>query len=134
MKKALLISAGALALGLGALGAVLPVLPATPFLLLALCCFAKGSERLNRWFQGTSLYKTYLAEYMQTKSLPLKRKLSIQILAGAMMTVSFILVDSLVPRIILALAFIGHNYVFLFKIKTRKPEPKNDKNLIPDKT
>lgn len=41
------------------------------------------------------------------------------------MVISFILIDSLVLRIILALGFIIHNYVFLFRIKTREPEIKN---------
>ena len=125
MKKVLFILAGSTAVALGALGTVLPVLPTTPLLLLALYCFAKGSEKLNRWFQGTSIYKRYLAEYVQTKSLTRKQKLSVQILAGAMMVISFILIDSLVLRIILALGFIIHNYVFLFRIKTREPEIKN---------
>jgi uncharacterized membrane protein YbaN (DUF454 family) len=133
MKKVLFILAGSTALALGVLGTVLPVLPTTPLLLLALYCFAKGSERLNQWFQGTSLYKRYLAEYVRTKSLTLKQKLSVQILAGAMMVISFILIDSLVLRTILALGFIIHNYVFIFRIETRKAQVKNDKDLISDK-
>ncbi|MDR1132128.1 MAG: YbaN family protein [Oscillospiraceae bacterium] len=130
MKKALFVSAGIAALALGVLGTVLPVLPTTPLLLLALYCFAKGSEKLNKWFRGTVLYQKYLAEYVQTKSLPLKQKLAIQVFAGLMMVISFMLIDNSVMRLILVMGFLVHNYVFIFKIKTRKAEAENNKGII----
>ena len=58
IKKIIYIVVGCLGVGLGAVGAVLPLLPAFPFLLLAAFCFAKSSERLHNWFTSTKLYKT----------------------------------------------------------------------------
>lgn len=58
IKKIIYIVVGCLGVGLGAAGAVLPLLPAFPFLLLAAFCFAKSSERLHNWFTSTKLYKT----------------------------------------------------------------------------
>ena len=46
--RILYIVLGCLSLGLGAVGAVLPILPTTPFLMAAAFCFARGSQRLNQ--------------------------------------------------------------------------------------
>ena len=59
-KKILYLSLGILGLGLGALGAVLPLLPAFPFLMLAAFCFGRISEKLDRWFKSTKLYQKNL--------------------------------------------------------------------------
>ena len=59
-KKILYLALGILGLGLGALGVVLPLLPAFPFLMLAAFCFGRSSEKLDRWFKGTKLYKNKL--------------------------------------------------------------------------
>ena len=58
MKRILWIVLGCVGVGLGAVGAVLPLLPAFPFLLLAAFSFAKSSERLHTWFVHTKLYQT----------------------------------------------------------------------------
>ena len=60
MKKMIYIVLGCIGVGLGAVGAVVPLLPAFPFLMLAAFCFAKSSERLNNWFINTKLYKDNL--------------------------------------------------------------------------
>lgn len=52
MKKVLYIAVGCLGLALGAVGAVLPLLPAFPFLLLAAVCFGRSSQCLSDWFVG----------------------------------------------------------------------------------
>lgn len=69
IRKVLYIAVGCIGVGIGAVGAVLPLLPAFPFLLLAAFCFAKSSEKLHRWFTGTKLYKNNLESYVNGKGM-----------------------------------------------------------------
>ena len=63
---------GFLCMGIGAVGVVLPVLPTTPFLLLASFCLAKGSDRFHRWFTETTLYQKHLESFVKDRSMTLK--------------------------------------------------------------
>lgn len=121
IKKILYIVAGCIAMGLGALGAVLPLLPAFPFLLLAAFCFAKSSERLHSWFTGTKLYKNNLESYVQGKGMTRKTKIRIMVTMTLLMTIGFIMMDQvLVGRIVLACVWVFHILYFSFGVKTIK--------------
>ncbi|MDR7811063.1 YbaN family protein [Lacrimispora sp.] len=120
LKKVIYASIGIAAMALGAVGTVVPGLPATPFFLLALLCFTKSSEKLNCWFRGTGLYAKYVKEYEYDRSMTRKQKLIIQAAAGLMMFISFLLIGNMAVRLLLIAAFILHNYVFIFVIKTRQ--------------
>ncbi|MDR0937619.1 MAG: YbaN family protein [Oscillospiraceae bacterium] len=63
LKKILFITIGCLAIALGTLGIVLPLLPTVPFYVLALCVLPKGSERFARWFDNSKLCRGALAKY-----------------------------------------------------------------------
>ena len=88
--KPLWIMLGFIALALGAIGIPLPLLPTTPFLLLAAFCFAKGSKRLDNWFRSTSLYKKHLESFATNRAMTLKTKLCILIPATLLLFGAFI--------------------------------------------
>jgi uncharacterized membrane protein YbaN (DUF454 family) len=67
--------AGALAVLLGILGLFLPLLPTTPFLLLASWCFARGSTRLHRWLLSHRVFGEYLRNFEAGRGIPLKAKI-----------------------------------------------------------
>lgn len=116
--KLLYIIIGFIALGLGVLGLILPVLPTTPLLLLASYCFVKGSERFEIWFKGTTLYKRHLETFVKERSMTFKQKLTILLFADVMIAIPFFILDSLMVRVMLVLIVIYKYYYFIYKIKT----------------
>ncbi|MGM9604085.1 MAG: YbaN family protein [Faecousia sp.] len=131
IKKIVYMTLGCIGVGLGALGAVLPLLPAFPFLLLAAFCFGKSSEKLHTWFIGTRLYKDNLESYVQGKGMTRKTKVRIMITVTILMCVGFIMMHRTnVGRIVLGCVWAFHLLYFLFGVKTIPgeihPEPQGD--------
>lgn len=118
LKKIIYVMMGCIGLGLGALGAVLPLLPAFPFLMLAAFCFARSSEKLDNWFKNTKLYKNNLESYVQGRGMTKKTKVKIMITVTALMSVGFIMMGSVpVGRIVLFCVWVFHILYFSFGVK-----------------
>lgn len=123
VKKIVYIVLGCLGVGLGAAGAVLPLLPSFPFLLLAAFCFGKSSRRLHTWFTGTKLYKNNLESYVQGRGMTWKTKLRIMVTVTLLMTIGFVVMHRVpVGRIVLACVWAFHVLYFVFGVKTLRPE------------
>ena len=123
IKKSFYVVLGCIGVGLGALGAAVPLLPAFPFLMLAAICFGKSSERLNTWFKGTKLYKDNLESYVAGNGMTWKTKIRIMMIVTLTMAVGFIMMSKVpVGRIILACVWLFHIFYFCFGIKTLKEE------------
>lgn len=127
IKKMIYIAVGCVGLILGAIGSVVPMLPAFPFLLLAAYCFGKSSERLHTWFIGTKLYKNNLESFVQGKGMTWAAKLRIMGTVTAVMLISFIMMKNVpVGRTVLACVWVFHVLYFVFAIKTLHPETAAD--------
>lgn len=123
IKKMIYIAVGCIGLILGAIGSVVPMLPAFPFLLLAAYCFGKSSERLHTWFIGTKLYKNNLESFVQGKGMTRAAKLRIMGTVTAVMLISFIMMKNVpVGRAVLGCVWVFHVLYFVFAIKTLPPE------------
>ena len=125
MKKIILVIVGCIGVGLGALGAVLPILPAFPFLLLAAVCFAKSSDRLDRWFRGTKLYKNDLESFVKGQGMTRKTKIKVMITVTLLMSIGFAIMFSkeiYVPCMILGGVWLFHIIYFTFFVKTHRPQ------------
>ena len=119
IKKICYIVLGCIGVGLGALGAVLPLLPAFPFLLLAAFCFGRSSEKLNHWFINTKLYKNNLESYVQGKGMTRKTKIKIMVTVTILMSIGFAMMHAVpVGRIVLGCVWVFHIVYFCLGVKT----------------
>ena len=116
--KVIYILLGLFFLALGLLGIPLPVLPTTPFLLLASYFFAKGSDRMNDWFMSTKIYQNYIEEFIRTRSMTLKHKLSILLPVSTLLILTFFLINNIYVRILIVMVVILKYYYFFAHIKT----------------
>lgn len=122
LRRSIYITLGLISFGIGVAGAILPVLPGGPFFLFASYCFTKSSERLDRWFKGTSFYKQYVDRYFIKRYMTRWEKIRINLIADFFIVMSIIMIDILIIRIVMITLALIKYYYFIFKIKTIKPE------------
>lgn len=129
IKKIALVIVGCIGVGLGAVGAVVPMLPAFPFLMLAAVCFAKSSEKLDTWFKGTKLYKNNLETYVKGQGMTKKTKIKVMITVTLLMSFGFFMMfrkDLFVPCGILGAVWLFHILYFTFGVKNYTPATKTE--------
>jgi len=115
-----LITAGTFFVGLGVLGIYLPLLPTTPFLLLAAACYARGSKRFYTWLLSNKWFGNYIKNYREGKGVPLRVKvLSISLLWITIIFSAAFVVHILLARIILILIASGVT-IHILSIRTLK--------------
>lgn len=119
LKKMLYLLVGFLGVVLGAVGAVVPMLPAFPFLLMAAFGFGKSSERLERWFKGTRLYRENLEDFVSKRGMTRKAKIRIMLTVTILMSIGFVMMHAVaVGRVVLVCVWIFHVLYFVFGIRT----------------
>ena len=121
VKKIIYIVVGCICVGLGAIGAFIPILPTVPFLLVSAFCFARSSEKLNNWFKGTKLYKNNLESYVKGEGMTIKTKVKIMTTVTILMAIGEICMMKVpVGQICLGVVWVAHVIAFFFFIKTKK--------------
>jgi uncharacterized membrane protein YbaN (DUF454 family) len=104
----LLMGAGTLSLGIGIVGIFLPLLPTTPFVLLAAILYSRSSKRFHHWLLYNKLFGRFIRNYLSGKGIPLSAKIvSIALLWITLGTTAIFFVSMLVIRIILLLVGVG---------------------------
>ena len=86
LKRMIYLVLGFICLGAGCVGVVLPLLPSFPFFVGTAFFFAKSSDRLHRWFRGTSLYKEHLEPFLNKKGMTVQTKIRIIVMVTILMT------------------------------------------------
>lgn len=115
------LAAGVITLGLGIIGIFIPLLPTTPFLLLASFCLVRSSARMHHWLMHHRILGRYLTDYLEHKAIRPAARISALIFLWSALLVSIILVDHSVIRLVLAAVGIGVT-IHLFCLKTIKPD------------
>jgi uncharacterized membrane protein YbaN (DUF454 family) len=124
-KKYLFITLGTISTALGIIGIFIPVLPTTPFLLLAAILYSRSSEKFLHWLYTNKLCGEYIKNYRDGKGIPLKQKIfSIMLLWLTIGSSAIFFIDSLWVRIMLGVIAIGVT-THLVRVKTYRPEPES---------
>lgn len=104
--------------GLALLGVIMPLLPTTPFLLLAAGCFSKSSQRCHQWLNSNRLFGPIIKNWEQTRSVTLHTKIvaigSIILFGGYSI---FIAIDNLYLKLIGVMVIIT-GLVVILRLKT----------------
>lgn len=107
LKKSLLLVLGTLSLGLGIVGILLPVLPTTPFLLLAAFCYLRSSSRLYAWLINHRLFGPYIYNYLTYRAIERKVKYWTIGFLWITLGISIYLLDSFYLRLFLCIVGLG---------------------------
>ncbi len=121
IKKIIYLTLGCVGLVLGAIGAVVPLLPSFPFLLIAAIGFGKSSEKLDSWFKGTKLYKNNLESYVKGQGMTKTTKIKIMITVTVLMSIGFVMMMNVpIGQIVLFFVWVFHIVYFSFFVKSIK--------------
>jgi len=125
LKRRLLIAAGTISAAIGIVGIFVPLLPTTPFLLLAAACYLRSSQKFYGWLLNNRFIGAYLRNYLQGKGMPRKIKIITVLLLWVTITCSIIFaVQGLIIRVLLLVVAIGVS-IHILLIKTTEENKEN---------
>lgn len=118
MKRLILLACAWVSFGLGVLGVFVPLLPTTPFILLATFLFSKSSTRWHTWVKSTRVYKNYVEAFFEAGGIPPATKARILLISFTVLGISAFMVQQPLAWGILICVAIGLLYLFLVRIPT----------------
>ena len=129
IRSVVFIGVGTLCVVLGAVGIFVPILPTTPFLLLAAYFYARSSERFLNWLLTNRLFGKFISNYRSGLGIPLLQKIltivALWVTIGASIS---LFVDAWWLRILLLVIATGVT-IHLLSVKTLKPAPRQETGL-----
>jgi uncharacterized membrane protein YbaN (DUF454 family) len=117
--KIVLVTLGCLFMVLAVLGVFLPLLPTTPFLLLASACFARSSDKLHNWLRTHGRFGRYLRDYEDGRGIPLRAKVLAMMMMWPSMSYSMYKVPFVSLKVMLFLVACGVT-VYLWRLPTSR--------------
>ncbi|WP_430459554.1 YbaN family protein [Thalassolituus sp. LLYu03] len=117
---------GWLSVVLGVIGIFLPVMPTTPFLLLAAACFIRTSPRFYQWLIAHPHLGKYLIYYLDGKGMPKKAKVyTLLLMWTSLLLTAFVFTDRTMLKILLPLIGLGVS-IYILRLPTLEPEADGD--------
>jgi uncharacterized membrane protein YbaN (DUF454 family) len=123
-KRYLFITLGTILVIIGIIGIFVPILPTTPFLLLAAACYLRGSQRFYNWLMNNRFFGSYIKNYIEGRGMPLRVKVVTLALLWTAIGISIWLTyPNWIVALILALVAIGvTTHIVLLKAKKDKQD------------
>jgi len=121
LARRLWVAAGLVSVGLGVVGAVLPLLPTTPFLLLAAFCFTRGSARFHRWLLGHRWLGPPITRWKRDRTISVRAKWTVAMGAALMIPMSLWFAPSDWLRLALATGYLAGGIVLYAWPSSREP-------------
>jgi len=119
VKKLLWTLMGFLFLGLGVVGVAMPVLPTTPFVLLAAMCFSTGNSKIARWLHRNPFFGPYIENYRTKQGVKKSLKIISILFVWTGLLISMAVTQTLWIVVMLAVVGVGVT-IHLLMIKTKK--------------
>jgi len=129
IKRIIYVCIGSIFLAFGLIGIFLPVIPTTPFLLLASFFYFRSSERMYHWLINHKILGAYIYYYLTYKAIPIKTKIGAIIFLWSSLCISMVLVDSLHMRIFLAVVGIAVSAHLLLLKSVSEEEMETYRNM-----
>ena len=118
MKKKVMFILGWLSFIVGMIGVVFPILPTTPFILLATFLFANSSHKCEAWIKKSKVYRKYVLEYKRNNGLSMKQKIEIIFMTSILLGISAIVMENTHLRIFFLALFLVKLIVLWIYIPT----------------
>jgi len=119
LKRQLLIITGTICVAIGVIGIFIPILPTTPFLLLAAACYLRSSQKFYNWLINNRWFGTYIRNYIEGRGIPVKVKLFTIVLLWVAISISIWLAANWIVTVILLIIAIGVTLHIVF-IRAKK--------------
>jgi uncharacterized membrane protein YbaN (DUF454 family) len=116
--KVILIVAGTIFLAIGLIGVVIPILPTTPFLLLAAVCYLRGSKRMHDWLLNNKWVGEYIRNYREGRGIRARTKVIIITLLWATILYSTIFIAKHLAIQVLLIVIASAVTVHILTLKT----------------
>ncbi|MCI0490379.1 MAG: YbaN family protein [Blastocatellia bacterium] len=104
---------------IGILGIILPLLPATPFFLLASACYVRGSKRLYGWLMNNNHIGPYIKNFKEHRAMPLRAKIVTIAILWVSLIISIYRIEIVILQPVLIIVGIGVT-ILILRIRTLK--------------